>query len=57
MNTNIYDIEHRMRDEVAGRRIAADGRRRARELRTPAGAATNRTLLRLGRLVVAWAAR
>ena len=57
MNANIYDIEHRMRDEVAGRQIAAGVRRRARELRTPVAPASNRTLLRLGRLVVAWAAR
>jgi len=57
MNANIYDIEHRMRDEVAGRQIAAGARRRARELRTPVAPASNRTLLRLGRLVVAWAAR
>ena len=57
MNSNIYDIEHRMRDEVAGRRVAADGRRRARELRAPVAPSSNRTLLRLGRLVVAWAAR
>ena len=57
MNANIYDIEHRMRDEVASRRMAADGRRRAQELRAPAAPASSRTLLRLGRLVVAWAAR
>jgi hypothetical protein len=57
MNANIYDIEHRMRDEVAGRQIAAGARRRARELRTPVTMTNNRTLLRLGRLVVAWTAR
>jgi hypothetical protein len=57
MNANIYDIEHRMRDEVAGRQSAAGARRRARELRTPVASTSNRTLLRLGRLVVAWAAR
>jgi hypothetical protein len=57
MNANIYEIEYRMRDEVTGRRTAADGRRRARELRPPVAASSSRTLLRLGRLVVAWAAR